>query len=133
MVFFLIAFGFGLVIWFVLPGLSGRAMNLVLVVGLVVLALFSGMFSVPEVARKVEIQATGELPGTLAQKEEIALTLSEKTDALREQILSSRDKGAILPMMDEFHKLKQRADSAQSEYEQDRLSPPPRMSPPQRF
>ncbi|MBW4444280.1 MAG: hypothetical protein KME10_24245 [Plectolyngbya sp. WJT66-NPBG17] len=120
---------FGVVIWFLFPVLPARMINLLLIAGLIFLALFSGMWSVPKI-EKVKVEATGDLPGTLGEKEQTALSLSQQVDALKEQILSSRNEQAILPVMDEFRKLKKTASNAQSEYEQDRLIPPPRSIPP---
>ncbi len=120
----LVAFGFGVVVWFMFPGLPGRVMNLLLVGGLVVLALFSGLFSTPQMVRDVGQLPTGEEPGTLAQKQQSALTLAQQRDALKEKILASRSGDAALRMMDAYSNLSDKTRAAEYGYEQDRYSAP---------
>ncbi|MCY6494540.1 hypothetical protein [Leptolyngbya sp. GGD] len=117
------ALSLGVVFWYVSPIFSGRGGNFLLVVGLAVLALCFGMFGTPEFAPKND-QSTGILPGTLGDKRQLVETLTQKREEMKEQILASRDWGAVLRMAGEARELEKRAERVKSDYERDRKSPP---------
>lgn len=121
----LASFCLGLVIWFVFPGFSGRKANLILIVGLVILALLSGSFGVPEIPKEAELpSAETIISGTVSEKQAFAESLAQATESLKQQILNSRDPRDVVQKMAEFRKLKRASDTATTEYNLRRFSPP---------
>lgn len=121
----LASFCLGLVIWFVFPGFSGRKVNLILIVGLVILAFLSGSFGVPEIPKEAEVPSVEAIiSGTLGERQASAQSLTQATERLKQQILDSRDQREVVQKMVEFRKLKRATDTANTEFNLRRFNPP---------